>query len=99
MSMDCLVAELETTRQVNSSAVIALSASVANFAWAISSDCSATGLAADGNRYLLSKPYVIRKDRLSRELSTANDLVPKLRQQAQQARCWHGISEGRSEET
>ena len=61
----CLIAELETALQgwqVNSSAVIALSASVANFAWAISSDCSATGLAADGNRYCCTRHLVVNRN-------------------------------------
>ena len=61
----CLIAELETTFedwQVNSSAVIGLSASVANIAWAITADCSATGLAADGNRNCCTRHLVVNRN-------------------------------------
>ena len=61
----CLIAELDTTLedwQVNSSAVIGLSASVANFAWAIAADCSSTALASDGNKYCCSRHLIANRN-------------------------------------
>ena len=47
---------------MNSSAVIGLSASVANFAWAIAADCSSTALASDGNKYCCSRHLIANRN-------------------------------------